>query len=765
MTGIGQSVRRVEDARLLTGRGRFLADRRVPGLLSAAFVRSPVAHGRIARLDAVPALAVPGVVAVVTGVDLAGLGPLPCNVPIASHDGRPMARPDRPVLPRERVVHVGEPVALVVADTVEAARDGAEAVALDIAPLPAIMAFDGPDLWPEAPGNQAFELRWGDVARTDQAFAKARDRVSFETAIPRLIPNPLEPRGVLALPDGLGGLTLVVPNQSPHRLRRTMAESVLRIPEHKLAVVAEDFGGGFGGRLACLPEEAAVAWTALRVGRPIRWVADRSESMLTDTHARDVVARAELALDGEGRFLALRVDADVNQGAYLSQAGPVCALEIGVSMASVYDFPVVDVRTRGRYTTTAPTDVYRGVGRAEAIYIAERLVDAAARATGIDRADLRRRNLRAPIDAAVPNAVGAAYDSGDFTAAFVAALAKADAVGFPARRAAARREGRWRGLGIATYVHPTAGGGIEMEQARVRVHPTGSLSVHVGTHSHGQGHATVFAQLVAGRLGLAMDQVEVVYGDTAREPWGRGTYGSRSLASGGSAIVLALDKVIDKGRRIAAHLLEAAVQDVTFDAGAFRVAGTDRAVPWGTVALTAYVPHRFPHDELEPGLDELAAYGSKASTYPNGCHVAEVEVDAETGVVTLLAYTAVDDVGVVVNPMIVEGQIQGGIAQGVGQALMERGAHDANGQLVAGSFLDYTMPRADDLPALDTATLAVACRTNLIGAKGAGELGPVAAPPAVVNAVLDALAPLGVATIDMPLTSERVWQAIRAARA
>ncbi|MGH6720323.1 MAG: xanthine dehydrogenase family protein molybdopterin-binding subunit, partial [Alphaproteobacteria bacterium] len=589
MTAIGQSLRRLEDPRLLAGRGRFLADEAVPGLLHAAFVRSPWAHARIVRLATGPALAVPGVVAAFVGADLkaGGVGTLPCNVPVTSYDGRPMVQPPRPVLPETRAVYVGEPLAVVIAATASAARDGAEAVDLELDELPVTVGVDsgGPDIWPEAPGNRAFELRWGSLDAVAAAFQRAARRVAITVRIPRLVPSPLETRGILALPDGRGGLVLRVPNQSPHRLRKTLAEAVLPVPEHRLDVVATDFGGGFGGRLALAPEEVAVAFAALALGRPVRWLAERSEGFLTDSHARDVLAEAELGLDADGGFVALRTTARINQGAYLSQAGPVCAYEYGVSIGSVYDFGAVDARAIGCFTNTAPTDVYRGVGRAEAVTVVERLVDAAARATGIDRADLRRRNMVGPITTPTANGVGAVYDSGDFKAALEDAMARADVAAFGARRAAAKTKGLLRGLGMAAYIHPTAGGGYEIEQARLRVHPTGTATLFVGTHSHGQGHATVYAQLVAGRLGLPIEAIEIAFGDTGRDPWGRGTYGSRSLSVAGPAMLAAADKVIAKGRRIAAHLLEASVEDIVFADGAFTVEGTDRAVSFAQVAL------------------------------------------------------------------------------------------------------------------------------------------------------------------------------------
>ncbi len=760
---------RLEDGRLLTGKGRFLADLAVPGTLHAAFVRAPVAHGRLRSIDRARARGMAGVVAVFTGADLraGGVGALPCNVPITSHDGKPMVLPPRPVLPERRVAYVGEPVAVVIAESIEAARDAAEAVAVAIEALPVVTGLEagGADIWPEAPGNVAFELRWGSALAAEDAFRRAATRVALALRIPRLIPNPLETRGALALPDGQGGLRLHVPNQSPHRLRRTLAETVLKMPETKLEVVATDVGGGFGGRLACLPEEVAVAWAALRLGRPVRWIADRSEGMLTDSHARDVAATAELALDGAGRFLALRTTARINQGAYVSQAGPVCALEYGVSIGSVYDIGAIDARAIGVFTNTAPTDVYRGVGRAEAVYVVERLVEAAARRMALDKFELRRKNILQRIDVPTTNDVGATYDSGDFRASVATAREHADESGYAVRRADSQRRGRLRGLGVSAYVHPTAGGQGEIETARLRLHPSGGATLFLGTHSQGQGHETVFARLVANRLGLAPEAVTVSFGDTGRDSWGRGTYGSRSLAIGGPAIVRAVDKIVAKGRRIAAHLLEASVEDVTFEAGTFRVGGTDRAVGLGAVARAAYVPHNFPHDELEPGLDEAAGYESRAATYPSGCHVAEVEVDTETGAVRLARYLAVDDVGVVFDGPIVDGQIHGGVVQGIGQALLEAAVHDPEtGQLLAGSWLDYAMPRADDVVALATARTETPCRTNPFGVKGAGEAGPVAAPAAVVNAVLDALAPLGVTALDMPLTPERVWRAIREAR-
>lgn len=769
---IGAALPRKEDGRLLMGAGRFTADVARTAELHAAFVRSPVAHARIRRLDTARAAAMPGVAAVFTGTDLdmAGVGRLTCNIPVASHDGRPMVHPPRPVLPVERVMYVGEPVAVAIAATREQARDAAEAVVLDLDDGPALAdpasarAGGAPVLWPAAPDNVAFELRDGDPAATEDAFAAAAHVTRLRLAIPRLVPNPMECRGILAEPDaGTGGLVLTATSQSPHRLRRTLSGGVLKLSEADVRIVAPDVGGGFGGRLALLSEEVCVAWAALRLERSVAWIADRSEGFLTDTHTRDVVADAALALDGQGGFAALRVTATQNVGAYLSQAATVCPLEFLPLLANVYRLGAFDGRIAAVFSNTAPTDVYRGVGRAEAVYVVERLVDAAARETGRDRFELRRRNMIAASKGSVRTATGLDYDSGDFPAALDRALSLAGHAGFAGRQAAASAAGRLRGLGIAAFVQNTMGGedSGEIETARLRVHPTGSVTLFVGTHSHGQSHATVFAQLAAARLGLGIDAVEVEFGDTGRDPFGLGTYGSRSISIGGPAIARAADKIVAKGRRIAAHLLEAAVADVVFEAGRFRVAGTDRAVTLGEVALAAYVPHNFPHAELEPGLDEQATYFAAAATFPNGCHVAEVEVDPETGRVRLVAYTTVDDVGTAINPLVVAGQVHGGVAQGVGEALLECVVHDpSSAQLLSGSFLDYAMPRADDLVSFACELSPVPCRTNPLGVKGAGELGSVAAPAAVMNAVLDALASSGVTALDLPATPERVWRAL-----
>ena len=771
--GIGAAIPRREDARFLLGKGRYLDDVVERDMVHLAFVRSTKAHAAIRRVEMARARAMPGVVASYMGSELAaqGLGNLPCHIPLTSRDGTPMLAPPRPPLATDRARFVGEPIAVIAAETVDQARAAAEAVVVELEDLPVIASIatatgrEAPLVWPGIPGNTSFTLHWGDAAATATAFAKAARTVAIEVANNRLVHSAIETRGVVARPEPGGGLTLFASNQSPHRLRRTLSQWVLGIPESRLTVIAPDIGGGFGAKLSCFPEDAAAAWLALRLNRTVKWIADRAEAFLTDTHARDLSARAQLALDADGRFLGLRSEAVANLGAYLSQASPVAALEYGISLCGVYAIPAADVTVRGVFTNTAPTDVYRGVGRAEATFVIERLVDATAREIRMDRVDLRRRNLIRADAMPHTTAVGATYDSGDFTAALDVGLAKADYAGFPGRRAASAQAGRLRGIGVATYIQNTAGdsSGGEIETARLRLHPTGSATLFLGTHNHGQGHETVFAQIVSDRLGIPYDSIDVVCGDTGRVQFGRGTYGSRSLVIGGPAVALAVDKIIAKGRRIAAHLLEAALADVAFAGGAFSIVGTDRRLTVAQVAMAAYVPHNYPHDELEPGLDELGAYAAKAPSYPNGCHVAEVDVDRETGAVSLLSYVAVDDAGRPFNPLLVEGQVHGGVAQGVGQALLEHCVYDSvTGQMLTGSFLDYAMPRADDLPMFTCARSDRPCRTNPLGVKGAGEVGPVAAPAAVASAVLDALAPLGVGDLAMPATPERVWRAIAA---
>jgi len=782
--GIGAAVRRVEDARFLLGRARYVADISLPGELHGVLVRSPHAHAAIQTIDVTPALARPGVVAAFTGADMAAdnVGPMRAFWVIRSADGRPMAEPPRYALARERVRHVGEPVAAVFAETLSGALDAAESVVVDYAPLPAVtdahatLALDAPQLYTNAPGNVCFRWQRGDAAAVERAFAAAAHVVTLDLVNNRLVGAAIEPRAVLAVPDpATGRLTIYDSTQTPHHVRRFLAEE-LALSESDLRVIAPDVGGGFGYKGKHYPEETIVAWAARRLARPVKWSATRAESFLADNQARDHVTRARLALNAAGNFLALRVETIANLGAYVSTFGAAIPSAIYSSLlAGPYRTPALHVTVTGVFTNTLPTDAYRGAGRPEACYVLERLAERAARDLKIDRAEIRRRNLIPAAAMPYKTPIGPTYDSGDFPAVLERALDLADYRGFAARRHATP-PGRRRGIGIACYVESSgvapsrfagalgARAGF-FESAVIRVRPDGGVQAMLGTHSHGQGHETTFAQIIASRLGVPLTKVEIVEGDTDRVPFGTGTFGSRSIAVGGSALDRAAMKIIAKGKAIAAHLLEAAVADVEFSAGRFSVAGTDRRVDFASVARAAHVPHDYPLETLEPGLEESAFYDPPNFAFSNGVHVAEVEVDCDTGAVHIIAYRAVDDMGIVINPMIVEGQIQGGVAQGVGQALTERCAYDANGQLLSGSFMDYALPRADEVPeVVSEFDESQPCAHNPLGAKGCGEAGSIAAPAAIVNAVLDALAPLGVTDLEMPLTPDRVWRVIEDAK-
>jgi aerobic carbon-monoxide dehydrogenase large subunit len=782
--GIGAAVRRVEDARFLLGRARYVADISLPDELHCVLVRSPHAHAAIRTVDVAPALARSGVVAAFTGADMAAdnVGPMRAFWIIRSADGRPMAEPPRFALARERVRHVGEPVAAVCADTLSGAIDAAESIVVDYAPLSAVtdaratLAADAPQLHANAPGNVCFRWERGDAAAVERAFAAAAHVTMLDLVNNRLVGAAIEPRAVLAVPDpATGRLTVYDSTQTPHHVRRFLAEE-LGLSESDLRVIAPDVGGGFGYKGKHYPEETIVAWAARRLGRPVKWAATRAESFLADNQARDHVTRARLALDPAGNFLALQVETIANLGAYISTFGAAIPSAIYSSLlAGPYRTPAIHVAVTGVFTNTLPTDAYRGAGRPEACYVLERLAERAARDLKNDRAEIRRRNLIPAAAMPYKTPIGPTYDSGDFPAVLARALELADYRGFDARRSAAP-PGRLRGIGIACYVESSgvapsrfagalgARAGF-FESAMIRVRPDGGVQAMLGTHSHGQGHETTFAQIIASRLGVPLAKVEIVEGDTDRVPFGTGTFGSRSIAVGGSALDRAAMKIIAKGKAIAAHLLEAAVSDVEFSAGRFSVAGTDRRVDFNSVARAAHVPHDYPLETLEPGLEESAFYDPPNFAFSNGVHVVEVEVDCDTGAVQILAYRAVDDMGTVINPMIVEGQIQGGVAQGVGQALTERCTYDANGQLLSGSFMDYALPRADEVPqVLSEFDESQPCAHNPLGAKGCGEAGSIGAPAAIVNAVLDALAPLGVTDLEMPLTPERVWRAIRDAK-
>jgi carbon-monoxide dehydrogenase large subunit len=780
--GIGAAVRRKEDRRFLTGRGRYVGDLGEAGELHAIFLRSPFAHARVAVTDIADALAAPGVVAVLTGADMAGdgLGAIPTNWAIPGPDGGPMFAPPHMALAADTVRFVGEPYAMIVARTIDQAKDAADLVAVALDELPAAATLgratapDAPRVWPALCDNTALHWSLGDRDLAAEIFARAHHVTSLDLINNRLAPTPVEPRTAVGARDGNGRLVLMSSTQFPHELRRLLATDVFHLPETAIRVTAPDVGGGFGTKCYLYPEEVAVLWAAWRLDRPVRWTGDRSEAFLADAHGRDHITHAELALDADGRFLALKVATFANMGAYLSQHAPaVPTIYSTYVLPGPYRLQAVHAEIRNTFSHSAPIDAYRGAGRSEAVYVTERLVDRAARELHLDPAELRRRNMVTRDELPFVTATGSLLDSGDPHALLDRAIELADRDGFAARRAVSSDVGLSRGFGLAVYAAACGGcssaAGAEegskigsWESARLRLHPTGTATLFVGTHSHGQGHETVFAQIVADRTGLDIDAVQVVFGDTDRVQHGLGTYYSRSLVIAGAATLIAVDKVLDKARRIAAHLLEAAPADIEFTDGAFRIAGTDRAVPFGEVALQAYVPHNFPHDELEPGLDEVGFYEPKDFTWPMGAHVAEVEIDPETGLVRLDRYLAVDDFGSVVNPMIVAGQVHGGVVQGVGQALWEEVVYDGEtGQLLTGTAMDYGLPRADRLPAIETATMAFETASNPLGAKGAGEAGTIAAPAAVMNAILDALAPLGVAHLDMPATPDKVWRAIR----
>ncbi len=780
--GIGARVKRVEDPKFLRGRGCFVADLSLPGELYCVMVRSPHAHARIRGIDTSQAASLPGVVAVLTGADMAAdrLGPMAPFWAITSADGKPMAEPPRWALARDAVRHVGEAVAAVIAATHARAADAAEAVEVTYETLPAVvdgrdaLAAGAPQLHEAAPGNVCFRFARGDEAAVRKAFAAAAHVVRLDLVNNRLIGAALEPRAVLADPGARGGkLTLYCATQVPHHVRRAVAEQ-LGLPQSGIRLVAPDVGGGFGYKGKHYPEETIVAWAARRVQRPVKWIASRSECFTSDYQGRDHRTHAELALDKEGRFLGLQVDTVANIGAYVSTFGAGIPSAIySALLAGVYRTPAIHVQSTGVFTNTLPTDAYRGAGRPEACYVLERLADEAARTLGLDRAEIRRRNLVPVTAMPYKTPIGPTYDCGDFPKVFARALAISDYDGFSARRAAATRAGKRRGIGMACYVESSgvapsrfaAALGARVgffEAATVRVQQDGSVQALLGTHNHGQGHATTFAQILVSRLGVPMAQIEIVEGDTDQVPYGSGTFGSRSIAVGGSALDQAAVKVIEKGKRIAAHLLEAAATDIVFADGSFAVTGTDRRVSLREVARMAHTPTSYPA-ELELGLQDTAVYDPPTFAWSNGAHVCEVEVDPETGRIAVMGYWGVDDVGTVINPMIVDGQIEGGIAQGLGQALREHCVYDPdNGQLLAGSFMDYAVPRAADMPTIvSELDESQPCTHNPLGAKGCGEAGSIGAPMAIVGAVLDALAPLGVTDLEMPLTPVRVWQAIQ----
>jgi aerobic carbon-monoxide dehydrogenase large subunit len=772
--GIGQSPSRFEDSRLLRGEGRFLDDRILPHQAHAVFLRSPHAHARIVSVDVTRATALPGVLAVFTGEDVArdGLGTIPMTLLRKRPDGRPMFAPPHPGLARDRVRFVGDPIAMVVAESVDLAHDAAELIAVTYSPLPGVtetlaaVAPGAPAVWDECPDNLSNVFEAGNKAATAAALSQAAHVVKRRYVISRVYAHFMETRGAIGEYDpGEDRYTLYADVQYPHRVRNALASHIFKIPESKIRVIAGDIGGGFGTKGWQYVEHRLVLWAAKKLRRPVKWSSARTEAILADEHARDNLTDAELALDANGRMLGLRVNTLANVGAYISSDRNLLATFANVhTLTGVYAIPAAHVRVTCVLSNKSSTAPYRGAGRPEAIYVIERLIDDAARELGFDRFALRRTNIIAVSAMPYKNAFGANYDCGEFANNMEAALRLADLGGFPARRQRSRERNKLRGLGIANAIERAASPGLEYGE--IRFNPNGTAMVLMGTKSQGQGHETTFRQIVNERLGLDPADIHYIDGDTDRVAFGMGTMGSRSTVIGGTALWIAADKVIAKGRKIAAHLLEAASEDIAFSAGRFSIVGTDRSVTIKEVAQAAFQPGKLPPG-LEGGLYETGTFSPLQDTYPNGCHVCEVEIDPETGRVELLAYSVVDDVGTEINPMGLKGQIHGGVAQGVGQALLERVVYDAeSGQPETGSLMDYAMPRADTLCRITAESNPVPTSLNPLGAKGAGEAGTVGALPSVINAVIDALTPLEVnaADIEMPATSERVWAAIRKAR-
>lgn len=782
-SGIGASSKRREDVRFLTGAGNYTDDINIRGQAYVHFLRSDVAHGRITSIDTSEAEQMPGVVRVFTGKDFEDTGSIPCGWQVTDRFGEVMQEPAHPVLAQGKVRHVGDPIAAVVAETLEQARDAAEAIFVDIEHLPAVIDMkealkdDAPKVHDDLKNNLCYD--WGFVEENREAVDKAIREAAHVTTLDlvnqRMVANPIEPR--VALGDynrATDDYTLYTTSQNPHVIRLLMGAFVLNIPEHKLRVVAPDVGGGFGSKIFHYAEEAFCTFAAKACNRPVKWTSTRSEAFMSDAHGRDHVTRIELALDKDNNFVALRTDTHANMGAYLSTFSTAVPTWLhGILMAGNYKTPLIYVNVKAVFTNTVPVDAYRGAGRPEATYQLERVIDKAAHELGVDPIALRRQNFVTEFPYATPVAVE--YDTGDYHATMDKLEQIGDFAGFAERRKASEARGRLRGLGINCYIEACgiapsnlvgqlgARAGL-YESATVRVNATGGLVVMTGSHSHGQGHETSFAQVVADMIGIDENMVEIVHGDTARGPMGMGTYGSRSLAVGGSAIVRATEKIIAKASKIAAHLMEASEADIELKDGKFSVAGTDKSVAWGDVTLAAYVPHNYPLEDLEPGLEETAFYDPSNFTYPAGAYACEVEVDPETGKVTIERMMAADDFGNIVNPMIVDGQVHGGLAQGIGQALLEGAVYDEDGQLLSASYMDYAMPRAGDLPFYEIDHSCVTpCTHNPLGVKGCGEAGAIGSPPSVVNAVVDALRSGGheVTHLDMPLSPPRVWAAMQ----
>ncbi len=773
--GIGARVVRKEDKRFITGRGRYTDDFVVPRMAHAFFVRSPHPHARVVSIDAEAARAMPGVIDVLTGKDLVDdrIGNLICGWMVHSLDGSPMKMGAWRALEPEIVRFVGQGVAVVIAETKAEARDAAEAVEVEYEELPAIIDpahardADAPQLHPEAPENTIFHWGLGNKDATAAAFASARKVVKLDITNNRLIPNAMEPRAALGVYDAAEEhFTLWTTSQNPHVARLVMSAFYNVAPENKLRVIAPDVGGGFGSKIYIYPEEIVCLWASKRTGVPVKWVADRTESFLTDAHGRDHITHAEMAFDADNKITGFRIDTTANLGAYMSLfSSSVPTYLYATLLSGQYDIPAIWAEVTAVYTNTVPVDAYRGAGRPEATYLVERMMETAARDLGVDPAELRRKNFVRSFPHQTP--VIMCYDAGDYDASLDVVLKAADYAGFPARKAEAARRGKLRGIGLSCYIEAcgiapskavgSLGAGVGLwESAEVRVNPVGTIEVLTGSHSHGQGHETTFAQLVSERFGVPLNSVAIVHGDTDKVQFGMGTYGSRSGAVGMSAIVKALDKVEAKAKKIAAHLLEASETDIEFADGALKVAGTDKSLPFAQVALSAYTGHNLP-DGMEPGLKESAFYDPTNFTFPAGTYVCEVEIDPDTGVTKIIRFVAADDFGKIINPMIVEGQVHGGLAQGIGQALLEAAHYDPDsGQLITASYMDYAMPRADDLPDFEVSTVETVCPGNPLGMKGCGEAGAIGSPPAVMNAITDAL---GIRDMAMPATPEKVWRA------
>ncbi|UWU92894.1 xanthine dehydrogenase family protein molybdopterin-binding subunit [Bradyrhizobium sp. CB1015] len=776
--GIGARVVRKEDKRFITGKGRYVDDIKLTGMTHAYFIRSPHAHAKVKKIDSSAALKMPGVVAVLTGQQIVDdkVGNLICGWAITSKDGSPMKMGAWPAMAPETVRFVGQAVAVVIADSKNLARDAAEAVVVDYEELPAVADMHAaikpgaPQLHPEAPGNQVYDWVIGDEGAVNAAFSKAANVVKLDVTNNRLAPNAMEPRAAIADYDTAEEhFTLYTTSQNPHVARLVLSAFYNIAPEHKLRVIAPDVGGGFGSKIFIYPEEMVALWASKKVGRPVKWTGDRTEAFLTDAHGRDHITHAEMAFDANNKIIGLKVKTYANFGAYMSLfSSSVPTYLYATLLSGQYNIPAIHAEVIGVYTNTTPVDAYRGAGRPEASYLIERLMETAARQLNVDPAQLRRTNFITQFPHQTP--VIMAYDTGDFNASLDAAMKAIDYAGFPARKAKAKADGKLRGIGVSCYIEAcgiapskavgSLGAGVGLwESAEVRVNPVGTIEILTGSHSHGQGHETTFCQLVAERLGVPISQVSIVHGDTDKVQFGMGTYGSRSAAVGLTAILKAMEKVESKAKKIAAHALEASEADIVIENGEFKVTGTDKAIALPMVALAAYTAHNLP-EGMEPGLKESAFYDPTNFTFPAGAYICELEVDPGTGKTSFVNFVAADDFGRLINPMIVEGQVHGGLVQGIGQALLEHAMYDANGQPVTASFMDYAMPRADDVPSFNLSHTTTLCPGNPLGIKGCGEAGAIGASAAVINAITDAI---GKNNLEMPATPDRVWRTIHAA--